>query len=130
MPNAPRPLSVICVEDNALLATHLQLLIEEAGHRFAGLATSFSEVRVLFEQRHFDLALVDIDLADGRTGGDIAEWLKVRGRATLFITGQDELARAFDHLSLGIIAKPVSERELVDALHRVQDRICGTGHES
>ncbi len=113
---ASAPLRIFCVEDNALLVLHLQAAIEDAGHVFAGSAARFADVRAAFGGTEFDLALVDLDLADGRTGGMVAQWLHDRGRPSLFLTGQDQLAEHYAEASLGTIPKPVSEHALRAAL--------------
>lgn len=122
-----KPLSILCVEDNPLLVMQLECLIEDAGHLFAGSAASFDEVRALFDSTCFHLALIDIDLADGRTGGEICEWLNRRGRPSLFITGQDQLAPKHAHCSLGAIAKPISEERLRDVLSELQQQFARGG---
>ncbi len=111
-----RPLRILCIEDNALLVIYLQSVIEDAGHVFAGSAARFEDVKASFGDLDFDLALVDIDLADGRTGGVIAQWLRDLGKSSFFITGQDQLAAEYGDVSLGTIQKPVSEDRLVEAL--------------
>ena len=121
-----RQLRIFCVEDNVLLVMDLQMMIEDAGHIYAGSAARFDEVQAAFAETEFDLALIDIDLADGRTGGAIAEWLKVRGRPSFFLTGQDQLAEEeYAEVSLGTIAKPVAAdrlykqlRDFADGRHR------------
>jgi DNA-binding response OmpR family regulator len=123
MPSARRPLRIFCVEDNPLLVMQLELVIEEAGHVFAGSAARFQDVRAAFDGTDFDLALVDIDLADGRTGGEIAIWLDERGRPSWFITGQEQLADRYERSSLGTIVKPVSERTLRDALDEISRQL-------
>lgn len=95
---------------------HLQVVIEGAGHIFVGSAARFNDVKAAFCETAFDLALVDIDLADGRTGGLIAEWLRARGCPSMFLTGQDQLAADYSDVSLGTIPKPVSENSLCEAL--------------
>lgn len=106
------PLRILCVEDNALLVMHLEAVIEDSGHVFAGSAARFDEVKTAFDALEFDIALVDIDLADGRTGTDVVEWLRARGKPSLFLTGQEKLAEAHKSQSLGTIIKPVSEDTL------------------
>jgi DNA-binding response OmpR family regulator len=91
-------------------------VIEGAGHIFAGSAARSDDAKAAFGTVEFDIALVDIDLADGRTGGAVAEWLWARGCPSLFLTGQDQLAEDYAGVSLGIIPKPVSEARLREAL--------------
>jgi AmiR/NasT family two-component response regulator len=116
---AARQLRIFCVEDNALLVMDLQTLIEDAGHVFVGSASRFVDLKAKFEKTGFDLALVDIDLADGRTGGDAAEWLHARGRPSIFITGQEQVARDYAHAVIGTIVKPIDETRLRTILESV-----------
>jgi DNA-binding LytR/AlgR family response regulator len=122
-PAAQRPpLRIFCIEDNALLVMQLQVLIEGVGHVFAGSAARFDDVKAAFGATEFDLALVDIDLADGRTGGTVAQWLQVRGRPSLFLTGQEQLAADYADAALGTIAKPISRDKLRKALRDLRIR--------
>lgn len=123
MNSSHRRLRIFCIEDNALLVLQLQELIEDAGHTYAGSASRFADVVAQFDQVPFDLALVDIDLADGRTGGEIAEWLNARGRLCAFITGQEQIASAYSHASVGTINKPVSDDRLRTMLSSVAARM-------
>jgi DNA-binding response OmpR family regulator len=118
-----RPLRIFCVEDNPLLVMHLQAVIEDAGHVFAGSAARFDDLMSAFDLTDFDLALVDFDLADGRTGGLVTEWLQARGRPSLFLTGQEQLAGKHAAASLGTIVKPVSEEALRSALENAAKRL-------
>jgi CheY-like chemotaxis protein len=104
----PRQLRIFCIEDNPLIVLHLEMLIEELGHVTAGSSDSFADLCSRVEEPDFDVALVDIDLADGRTGGDVAAWLKERGCPSIFITGQEQLAETYSQMSAGTIVKPVT----------------------
>jgi DNA-binding LytR/AlgR family response regulator len=123
MQAARASLRIFCVEDNPLLVMQLELVIEDAGHIYAGSAARFHDVKTAFDRSAFDIALVDIDLADGRTGGEVAAWLSERGRPSLFITGQEQLARTYEKSSLGTIIKPVSEQQLRDMLNSICARL-------
>ena len=115
-PDFAKPLRIFCIEDNALIIMHLEMLIEQAGHVFVGSAARFEDLRRQFDEIDFDLALIDIDLADGRTGGEIARWLHARGLASLFVTGQEQVAADYADFSLGTVAKPVTADELLSKL--------------
>jgi DNA-binding LytR/AlgR family response regulator len=125
MQNAQAPtrrLRVFCIEDNPLIVLHLEMLIEELGHISAGSSDSFADLQSKIKHPDFDVALVDIDLADGRTGGDVAAWLKARGCPSIFITGQEQLAQTYSEMSAGTIVKPVTAYLLacsLDALERI-----------
>lgn len=70
------PLRIFFVEDNPLIAFHVEAMIEDLGHVFAGAADSFAELAKTVGALEIDGALVDIDLADGRTGPAAAAWLR------------------------------------------------------
>ena len=78
------------------------------------------DLRSSIKDADFDVVLVDFDLADGRTGGDAAAWLKARGCPSIFITGQEQLAQTYSEMSAGLIVKPVSTDLLAYALERIR----------
>lgn len=109
-------LKVFCVEDNPLIIMHLEMLITELGYVFAGSSDSFSDLKTRIESLDFDVALVDIDLADGRTGNEVAAWLVTRHCPSIFVTGQEQLAIDYADISAGIIVKPVTAKRLAAKL--------------
>lgn len=117
-----RQLRVFCIEDNPLIVLHLEMLIEDLGHIAAGSSGSFADLRSQIDDSDFDVALVDMDLADGRTGGEAAAWLKARGCPAIFITGQEQLAQSYPEISAGLIVKPVTRDLLARALEEIDRR--------
>jgi DNA-binding response OmpR family regulator len=112
MPETKSPLRIFYLEDNPLLVLHVQSIIEDLGHIFAGSLGSFAELQACFDQFEIDGALIDIDLTDGPTGPAAAEWLLKRGIASFFVTGQEQTAARYASLSLGIIGKPIVLEQL------------------
>jgi len=110
------PLRILYVEDNPLIVFHVEVMIEDLGYIFAGSAGSFAELVAEFDTFEVDAALVDIDLADGRTGPAAAAWLQERGIPSIFVTGQMRVAAEYPQLSLGTIAKPISTQDLAEKL--------------
>ncbi|MDZ5454798.1 response regulator [Labrys sp. ZIDIC5] len=116
-------LRIFYLEDNPLIVFHVETLIEDLGFVFAGSVGSFTELVAAFDTFEMDAALVDIDLADGRTGPDAAAWLQERGIPSLFVTGQVGVAAEYPLLSLGVIAKPISVEDLADKLKLFRRRV-------
>ncbi len=110
------PLRIFYVEDNPLIAFHVEAMIEDLGHVFAGSADSFAELVRTIGALEVDGALVDIDLADGRTGPAAAEWLRERGIPSLFVTGQEEIAAQYASSALGLVKKPIAVSDLAEKL--------------
>ncbi|MGK6320378.1 response regulator [Sphingomonas sp. DT-204] len=109
-------LRIFYLEDNPLIVFHVETMIEDLGHVFAGSAGSFAELVQMIDSLEIDGVLVDIDLADGRTGPDAAEWLRDRGIPAVFVTGQEMIAAEYPAAALGLIKKPVTASDLAAKL--------------
>lgn len=114
-----RSLRVLCLEDNPLIAFHLEQLIEDLGHVPMLTLSSFSELKKVSELSA-DCALIDIDLVDGRTGPEAAKWLRGKGVPSIFVTGQRELAEDYADRVVGILSKPISQEDLEEALSMIK----------
>ncbi|MGK6356620.1 response regulator [Sphingomonas sp. DT-207] len=119
----PAPLRVFYLEDNPLIVFHVETMIADLGHIFVGSASSFSELVETIGALQVDGVLVDIDLADGRTGPAAAAWLRDQGIPTLFVTGQELIAADFPSTALALVKKPVMIPDLAEKLELF--RSCG-----
>lgn len=112
-----RPLEVLIVEDEALLAHELGFLVREAGLSDVGHAMTSDEARRLARSLRPHLALVDVHLQDGPTGVDVVRDIAGHsGGVALFMTAN--LRRLPDDFAgaCGVIAKPYSEQGIKTAL--------------
>jgi len=116
MPSSTSPLRIFCLEDNPLIIFQIEAMIEDLGHIFAGSAISFTDLVKRQDLGGIDGVLVDIDLADGRTGPDAAIWLSRQGIPSIFVTGQEAIAAEYSQVVLATIGKPVDEIELAEKL--------------
>jgi CheY-like chemotaxis protein len=94
---------------------HLEQMIEDLGHAFVGATDSFAALQRA-AAIPMDIALVDIDLADGRTGPAAAAWLRERGVAVAFVTGQIDIAAQHAEISACVLAKPFAVSDLAQVL--------------
>lgn len=122
MISSSSPLRVFYLEDNPLIVFHVETMIEDLGHIFVGSASSFSELVEVIDELQVDGVLVDIDLADGRTGPDAAAWLHERGIPALFVTGQELIAAEFPSTALALVKKPVLVPDLAEKLELFRSR--------
>ena len=98
---------VLIVEDEPIVALNLLMAIEEHGHQVLGTVSSHAEVRNLLRVHHPDLALVDIHLHGVNSGIEIADDLTHEFSVpTIFLSGQQALARDHRTAALGLIEKP------------------------
>jgi CheY-like chemotaxis protein len=118
-PTEMPPLRVFCLEDNPLIVFHLEQVIEDLGHVFAGAAESFGDLQTRWAALRMDCALVDIDLADGRTGLEAAAWLSTRNIPVVFATAQESVAAQYAGIVVATISKPITPTGLATALRAV-----------
>lgn len=82
---------VLIIEDEPVIALHLQEIIEDMGHSVIGHATTRSEAIALHKAHLPDLVLADIRLADGSSGIDaVREILAGHDVPVVFITAYPE----------------------------------------
>lgn len=106
---------ILVVEDDALIALSIEDILTEAGHTVVGLAPTKLRALTLAQQIHPDLALIDLRLADGMTGADIARELSLSNVSTIVISAlpPDMVAAG---RTISFIAKPFLSETLLDAI--------------
>jgi len=111
---------ILVVEDEIFVAAEIEYVISELGHEPIGIAADRRTALSLAPDT--DIALVDLNLQDGPTGMAIGSTLaQMHGVTVLFMTANP--AQLGDGIpgTLGVLPKPVSERELKQALEFVVD---------
>ncbi len=123
-----KPLRILIVEDEFLIALELESLLQEAGHDVVGIAASSAEAIALAEELSPELAFVDVHLADGLTGIDAARTLSEQHQVTvLFMTANAKRIPEDFAGARGVIAKPYTERGVREAIAYVTT---GQAHET
>lgn len=117
------PLRILIVEDERLIAMQLEDDIADAGHTVVGSAMSSAEAVQLARSEKPDLAFVDIHLADGPTGVDLARRISSPDHVVVFLTSNvkripDDFAGA-----AGVLNKPISTHILHQALRFIGGRM-------
>ncbi|HEX4767251.1 MAG TPA: response regulator [Lichenihabitans sp.] len=118
-----QPLRVFYLEDNPLIIFHVEQMIEDLGHVFVGSTDRFEGIERHVAAVRIDVALVDIDLADGSTGPQAAAWLQARGIPAIFVTGQERTAAQHRDVCTAVIAKPILRSELAERLESLRSRV-------
>ncbi|RWY69997.1 response regulator [Rhizobium sp. WSM1325] len=97
---------VLIVEDEFLIALDLEATVEGMGMQVAGLANGCEQALRLAPLA--DIALVDVNLADGPTGPEIGRRLaQEHGIAVVFMTGNPEVVADGVKGAVGVVQKPV-----------------------
>jgi len=110
-------LSLLVVEDDPELGSAMVEALGEAGHRVVGHAASADLALNLAALHQVDLAIVDVELADGSSGVELAEHLHGRwGTPALFISGGQNEHLVCHDLPIGFLGKPFRAVELLAAV--------------
>lgn len=115
---------ILIVEDEALVAMEIEAILESAGHQIIGCADNLRDAVSLAGNRQPDVALIDIQLAQGDSGLDVAASLTAKGIACLFASGNCPKERG-QGLALGCLHKPFNDRSLTAAVEAVRDLKAG-----
>ena len=106
---------VLICEDEPLLAADLAAIVEEAGHAVCGV---FRKAREALDEAAAlapDLAIIDLELADGDTGAALARSLQSQGVRVVILSGNSNVGAGLGCVPHTFAAKPVS-REIVAQL--------------
>jgi len=106
---------VLIIEDDLMIADMLEEVLLDDGFDVCGIARTASEAIALADEHRPHLAIVDMHLADGDLGTDVAEILTSRYNTGILYTtaNVDELSDASGQASL---RKPFRLRDVKLAL--------------
>ena len=118
-------LRILIVEDEPLFAQTLRHLVElNPLYEVIAVAEDSAGALAAVAERTPDLALIDLQLANGSTGFPVAVKLHELGVLCLFTTGKAPSFPMPD-LALGCLVKPFSQDDLVRALTMAEDVLRG-----
>lgn len=114
-----RPLVVLIVEDEYLVALDIMAILEEHGYRVAGPAGTVSEGIALIDSESPDVALLDYRLR-GSVVTPLADLLNRLAIPFVMATASEVEKLGHDSPFAGAenVGKPISEAKLVAALKR------------
>jgi CheY-like chemotaxis protein len=105
------------VEDQAILAMELEMVLGDAGYSVVGCAMDQPGAFAIARSEAPELALVDVNLLDGLTGPDLAARLvQDHGIAVIFLTANPEQIPDGYAGALRAVSKPFDEQTIQDAV--------------
>ncbi len=111
---------ILIVEDAKLIAIHLQKILENAGYKVAGLASTKKEALALVEDKNPDLILMDVMLADGDDGIDTIIEIQAKQNIPVVyltaLTDRNTVERAKKTKPYGYIMKPFQTEQVITLL--------------
>src|SRR5690349_1228892 len=108
------PKTIMIVEDEAMIAVHIEVTLTEFGHHVITAAT-VAEAERLAEAGGIDLAIVDYRLSDG-TSETLMGRLQREGVPFIACSGLDEGGRRNAAGEPRYLAKPFTSEALVEAV--------------
>lgn len=114
---------VLIVEDEILTAMELECVLSERGYQVVGIAQDAATARELAARERIDLALVDVNLRDGRTGVCLgAELARERAAKVIYLTAHPLPPHERPQGVVGLLTKPSDETSVVSALDYALNR--------
>lgn len=109
--------SLLIVEDESLIAHDLAEFLKECGYAIAGIAEDASTAIRLAEEDRPDLALVDVNLAHGDSGLEVASTLRDRLQIpSILVTAHLQDAQAVQERAFGFIQKPFRHEQVAETV--------------
>ena len=121
------PARLLIVEDNAIEAMNLRILLQDLGHEVCGHEFNGLAGAAATERLKPDLVLMDIELMSRMDGINAAQLIKDRYKVdTVFVTAYADrrtLERIDESGALGLLIKPYSEDELRSVLTEALEHV-------
>lgn len=116
-----RPLSVLVIEDEPLIAMMLEDFVDLLGHTLAGTADSVAGALVRVGEGGFDVAILDVNLRDGACW-PVADALTAADKPFVIATGGHVDPPPSQHAGARQLAKPFTMDGVKDALQAIAPR--------
>src|SRR5437764_13640169 len=121
-PNETAPARLLIVGDDVLLASALEELLSTSGFEVVGIAGSAATAVSLAEERHPQLALIDIRLVGPVDGIELACHIREQfGIPAIFLSGltdPETKERALMAKPLGFLRKPYGASQVFNVIQR------------
>lgn len=117
-----RQLTVLAVDDDALVLPSTAAMLEDLGHRVLEAPSGAQALEILGRESAIDVVLTD-QAMPGMTGAQLSSVIKSRwpGVRIILVTGYAEWPAGTD-IGLPRLAKPFRQRELADILATTMER--------
>jgi DNA-binding response OmpR family regulator len=107
---------VLIAEDDLVVADMIELVLVKAGYTVCGIARTVAEAVALANDSSPDLAVIDMRLADGGMGTDIAATGALEGVGILYATGNASTVVLAGAAGQACLTKPYTFPDLVRSL--------------
>jgi CheY-like chemotaxis protein len=102
----PGTRSILIVEDEPLIAMMLEDFLDSLGHKVIGTCESVEDALALVESGGFDVAIIDVQLKDGKNVWPVADRLADAGTPFVIATGGHVEPPPERHADVPVLSKP------------------------
>jgi CheY-like chemotaxis protein len=113
--------SILIVEDEPLIAMMLEDFLETLGHDVVATCESVEEAMDRVGAGGFDVAIIDVQLKDGKQVWPVADRLAREGTPFILATGGHVDPPPEQHAAVPILSKPYT----IEAIAPAIERACG-----
>ena len=115
-----RPIKILIVEDNVIIADDMQSMLEEIGYEIVDNVIVYEQAIEVLKKEHVDLVLIDIILASDKTGIDLGKHIRDNYHIPfVFVTSNADRATVESAKSVkpdGYLVKPFEQQDLYTAI--------------
>jgi CheY-like chemotaxis protein len=98
--------TILIVEDEPLISMMLEDFLDSLGHEVVGACDSVEDALERVEQGGFDIAIIDVQLKDGKSVWPVADKLADAGTPFILATGGHVDPPPGRHAAAPVLAKP------------------------
>lgn len=119
-----KPRSILIVEDEPLIAMMLEDFLDSLGHRVVASCDTLGDALDWADKGGFDIAIVDVQLKDGKSVWPLADKLTEEGIPFVIATGGHVEPAPAEHAAVPVLSKPYT----IDAIEpAIEQAIAGAG---
>jgi CheY-like chemotaxis protein len=118
-----RTLSILLVEDEAMIRMMIADMVEMLGHRVAAEAGNMDKAMELARSAAFDFAIIDMNL-NGTMSFPIADTILARSIPLIFASGYDSTRATGQYQQTAVLQKPFTIDKLEAAIDQALQPPC------
>ncbi len=129
-----RPIRILIVEDNVIIADDMQSMLEEIGYEIVDNVIVYEQAVEVLKTQQVDLVLIDIILASDKTGIDLGKHIRENYDIPfIFVTSNSDRATVENAKMVkpnGYLVKPFEQQDLYTSIEiALSNFTYGTGEE-
>lgn len=115
-----RPIRILIVEDNVIIADDMQSMLEEIGYEIVDNVIVYEQAEEVLKTQQVDLVLIDIILASDKTGIDLGKHIRENYDIPfIFVTSNSDRATVENAKMVkpnGYLVKPFEQQDLYTSI--------------